>query len=116
MPQFVGVVYQTQGYIFKYLNIKSHRNANKTRVIEKPFIWTDNKVLSRTKELLRKNGMSPKNVYDCTNKESSGMFKSHSQSKELRNAQQVYCQESNVPSATKEDSKDELLTLIRFQK
>ena len=48
--------------------------------------------------------MSPKNVYNCINTISGG--ESHSRSKELRNAQQMYLQKSNAPFATTEDSKD----------
>ena len=78
-----------QGQISEDSNIKSYGNGNRTCAIEKPYIRTDDKVLSRIKDLLR-NGMSPKNVY-CINKEPGGVFESHSQSKELRNTQQVYC-------------------------
>ena len=60
--------------------------------------------------------MSLKNVYDCINKESGGVFEFHSHSKELRNAELVNCQKSNSQSATKEDSKDKLLTLMGLQK
>ena len=56
--------------------------------------------------------MSPKNVYNCINKISGG--ESHSRSKELRNAHQMYLQKSNTPFATTEDSKDELLVRIMF--
>ena len=80
------VVYQIpNSRTSEYPSIKSHWNAKKTRVIEKPFTRIDNKVLSRPKKSLRENAMSSKNVYDCINKESDGVFESHSQSKELRN-------------------------------
>lgn len=59
--------------------------------------------------------MSPKNVCNYINKISGGVFESHSQSKELRNAQQMYRQKSNAPSAITEDSKDELLARIMFE-
>ena len=115
MSQFVGEAYQNRGQISEYTNIKSNRNTKKAHAIDEPFIRTDKKILSRTKKFLRKNGMSLENVYDCINKGSVGVFESHFQIKELRHAQQVYRQKSNESSAAKEDSKDELLTLIGLQ-
>ena len=59
--------------------------------------------------------MNPKSVYNYINKISRGIFESHSQSKELRNTQQMYRQKSNAPSAITQDSKDELLACIMFE-
>ena len=46
---------------------------------------------------------------------SGGVLESQSQSQQPRNPQQVYRRKPNVPSATKENYKDDLLSLIRLQ-
>ena len=69
MSLFVGVVYQTQWQISEDSNKKSYDNGKRTRAIQKPYIRTEDKILSRTKDLLG-NEVSAKNVYDCINKES----------------------------------------------
>ena len=80
----------------------------------KPYIKTNDQILSKTREFIDK-GMPPKQVHDQINQESGGVCESPSQGQELRDTQQVYRQKTKTKSAENEDDEFELLLRLQRQ-
>ena len=111
---YVAVFYQTTAKISSDSKIFCHGNAKKRVSLEKPYIRTNDQILSKAREFINK-GMPPKQKHDQMNQESSGIFESPSQGQELRDTQKVYRQKTNMKSAENKDDESELLLRLQQQ-
>ena len=111
---FAGVLYQTDSAITDDTPVLCHGNS-KVENESRPYFRTSQELLSKTKTFLEK-GISCKETYDEVNSLSGGVYKSLSQSSELRNLQQVYRQKEKLKSKVKPEDSDELIALIKYQR
>jgi len=108
------VFYRVDGTIHE-TTTQPHANSKNSN---RQYIRTAPGVLKKAKDLIDQ-GIPSRSVYDSVNSESGGVFKSESQSEELRNVQQIYRQKNSLKKENGNrkngESADELTTLIKLQ-
>jgi len=112
---YIGVFYRVDGTIHE-TTTQPHANSKNSN---RQYIRTAPGVLKKAKDLIDQ-GIPSRSVYDSVNSESGGVFKSESQSEELRNVQQIYRQKNSLKKENGNrkngESADELTTLIKLQR